>query len=79
MQAKPRGQSGPDLKAMGSRIRSLRGDILQQDFARQLGISQSQLSKVESGNAPPTLHVLFMLADRFGKSLDWIVTGKENP
>lgn len=66
----------PDLKSVGSRIRSLRAGILQEEFASQLGISQAQLSKIERGRVAPTLEVLVALAARFGKSLDWIVTGK---
>jgi transcriptional regulator with XRE-family HTH domain len=75
-QSKSPGQSRLDLKAIGSRIRALRGDIVQQEFASQLKISQSQLSKVEGGKVAPTLQMLISLADLFGKSLDWIVTGE---
>jgi len=67
----------PDLKAIGLRIRILRGDVRQQDFARELGLSQSQLSKVERGRIAPTLEVLLAISNRFGKSLDWIVRGAE--
>jgi transcriptional regulator with XRE-family HTH domain len=75
-QAKSKGQSKPDLKAIGLRIRSLRGDVVQQEFASRLGISQAQLSKVESGKVCPTLQTLVALAELFGKSLDWIVIGE---
>ena len=47
----------------------------QEELALQLGVSQSQLSKIEGGKVPPTLEILLGLAVRFGKSLDWIVTG----
>ena len=66
---------GPDLKAIGARIRTLRGKLLQEEFASQLRISQGQLSKIERGKMAPTLETLFILANRFGKSLDWMVTG----
>jgi transcriptional regulator with XRE-family HTH domain len=71
------GRSAPDLKVIGSRIRSLRADVLQEDFASQLGISQAQLSKLEHGKVAPSLDVLVMLSGQFKKSLDWIVTGKK--
>ncbi len=66
-----------DLKAIGARVRALRGTVLQDEFAPKLGISQGQLSKIESGKIAPTLDVLVKLASRFDKSLDWIVTGQE--
>ena len=62
---------------MGSRIRGLRGEVLQGELAVKIGISQGQLSKIETGRLAPTLETLVRLADQFGKSLDWIVTGKK--
>jgi transcriptional regulator with XRE-family HTH domain len=72
-----RGRLRPDLKAIGLRIRRLRGNVRQQEFAQQLGLSQGQLSKVERGRIAPTLEVLLAVSNRFGKSLDWIVRGAE--
>jgi transcriptional regulator with XRE-family HTH domain len=69
--------SSLDLRAMGLRIRALRGDVLQEDLALKIGISQGQLSKIESGRLAPALETLVRLANQFGKSLDWIVTGKK--
>jgi DNA-binding XRE family transcriptional regulator len=69
--------SSLDLRAMGSRIRALRGEVLQEELAGKIGISQGQLSKIESGRLAPTLETLVRLANEFGKSLDWIVTGKK--
>ena len=65
-----------DLKATGSRIRELRGEMLQGELAEFLGISQGQLSKIERGKLGPTAEMLIRLADKFGKSADWILTGK---
>ena len=64
-----------DLNQIGRRIRSLRGNLLQEDIARYLGISQGQLSKIESGKLPPTVEILIRLTKRFGKSSDWILMG----
>ena len=69
--------SSLDLKAIGARVRALRGGSLQDEFAPKVGISQGQLSKVESGKMAPTLEMLVRLANRSGKSLDWIVTGQD--
>jgi len=65
-----------DLEAVGSRIRELRGAVLQEELAVYLGISQGQLSKLERGRLGPTAEILVRLAERFGKSTDWILTGR---
>jgi transcriptional regulator with XRE-family HTH domain len=68
---------GPDLKALGRRLRELRGfDLSQQEFAKQLGISQSQLSKYERGAAAPPAEILFFVKKHFGVSIDWLLTGE---
>jgi transcriptional regulator with XRE-family HTH domain len=64
-----------DLAAIGKRIRQVRGDEGQEVFAPRLGITQSQLSKVERGVLPPSIEVLLRLKKEFGKSVDWILTG----
>jgi transcriptional regulator with XRE-family HTH domain len=70
-----RNKPKPDLEEIGSRIRGLRGDMRQDELASQLGISQGQLSKIERGQVAPTLEILLGVATKFGKSLDWIVSG----
>ena len=65
-----------DLSAIGSRIRALRGDILQDDLAGYLHIRQGQLSKIERGKTAPSVEVLVLLSDRFHKSVDWILRGE---
>ena len=66
-----------DLKGIGARVRALRGRTRQEEFAPKVGISQGQLSKIESGRIAPTLELVVKLANRFGRSLDWIVTGRD--
>ena len=62
---------------MGRRLRELRGfDTKQADFARQLGISQGQLSRYEKGKSEIGAEVLLRMSQRFGKSIEWILTGK---
>jgi transcriptional regulator with XRE-family HTH domain len=66
-----------DLKAIGRRIREIRGfDLTQAEFARMLGIGQSQLSKYELGQSAPTMQILLKLKAYSGRSVDWILTGK---
>jgi transcriptional regulator with XRE-family HTH domain len=66
-----------DLGAVGRRIRQTRGfELTQEDFARQLGISQSQLSKYERGLALPAAEVLLRMKRKFRVSVDWLLTGE---
>jgi len=60
---------------IGSRIRKLRSEILQEELAAYLHIRQGQLSKIERGKSAPTLEVLILLSDKFQKSVDWILRG----
>ena len=68
----------PDLRAIGRRIREIRGfDRTQREFGKMLGVGQTQLSKYEKGLSAPTLELLLKLKSYSGRSLDWIVTGGE--
>ena len=70
-------RDAPDLRALGRRLRELRGfDLTQEEFAKELGISQSQLSKYERGVAGPPADILFFLKKRFRVSIDWLLTGE---
>jgi transcriptional regulator with XRE-family HTH domain len=67
-----------DLKGIGRRIREIRGfGLTQADFARILGIGQTQLSKYELGQSAPTLGILLKLKTYGRKTIDWIVTGED--
>jgi transcriptional regulator with XRE-family HTH domain len=66
-----------DWKAVGRRLRELRGyDTNQEKFARELGISQGQLSRYEKGKSDISAEVLLRISQRFGRSIEWILTGK---
>jgi transcriptional regulator with XRE-family HTH domain len=66
-----------DWKVVGRRIRELRGfDINQAKFARDLGVSQGQLSKYEQGSSEIGAEVLIRLARKSGKTIEWLLTGK---
>jgi len=65
-----------DLRAIGARVRELRGNTLQEELAEFLGISQGQLSRIESGKLGPNIEVLLRLVEKFGTTSDWILTGR---
>lgn len=65
-----------DLKAVGRRIRELRGyDTKQAEMAHAVGVSQSYLSAIERGKKEPGVAVLYRIAKRYGKSIEWLLTG----
>jgi transcriptional regulator with XRE-family HTH domain len=71
-------QVSADLKAIGRRIREIRGfDLTQGEFGHILGMTQAQLSKYELGLSAPTPDILLKLKAHSGKTIDWILTGEE--
>ena len=64
---------------MGRRVRELRGfDIVQAQFARELGISQGQLSRYEQGRSEIGAGILLRLARRSGKTIEWLLTVRDS-
>ena len=60
---------------VGERIRQVRGDRTQEDFAKSVGILQGTLSKYERG-ATPAPAVLLEIARVGGTSVEWLLTGQ---
>ena len=59
------------------RIRELRGNEHQEDFAPFLGITQGQLSKIERGKLAPSVTVLLRLREISGGDDRLDVDGEE--
>jgi transcriptional regulator with XRE-family HTH domain len=67
-----------DWAAVGLRVRELRGfQVKQGDFALAIGVSQAQLSRYEKGISEMSAEALLGLAELSGKSIEWILTGRE--
>ncbi len=67
-----------DWKSVGRRVREIRGfDANQAVFARDLGISQGQLSRYEQGASEIGAAVLLRLARKSGKTIEWLLTGSD--
>jgi transcriptional regulator with XRE-family HTH domain len=67
-----------DWVAVGRRIRELRGfDTKQGELAEMLGIGQSHISAIERGLKEPGALVLYRISKLFGKTVEWLLTGKE--
>ena len=68
-----------DLAGIGRRIRQLRGfETTQAAFARRIHVAQSYLSALERGEKEPGAAVLLAISREFGKSVDWLLTGKKH-
>jgi transcriptional regulator with XRE-family HTH domain len=67
-----------DWKAVGRRIRELRGfDVTQADLANRLGVSQGYLSMIEHGRGEVGAEVLLAISREFDRPLEWLLTGEE--
>jgi transcriptional regulator with XRE-family HTH domain len=63
--------------AVGRRIRELRGfDMTQEELAERLGVSQGYLSTIERGKREIGGGILLAISQEFGKSMEWLLTGK---
>jgi transcriptional regulator with XRE-family HTH domain len=71
-------KAGVDRRAVGRRLRELRGfELNQAALARELGVSQAQLSRYEKGTSEMGAEVLLRISRRFGKSMEWVLTGED--
>lgn len=60
------------------RIKKIRGDISQTDFAIKLGVSRSTILHYEKGDSSPNATFLNAVCDIFNISPAWILTGSGN-
>ncbi len=52
--------------------------MTQAEFAHQIGVTQSYLSALERGEKEAGSAVLLAISREFGKSVDWLLTGKKH-
>ncbi len=76
------GPSEPDQtkahqKAIGARIRAIRGQRSQRVFATLLDSTQGYISDLERGRCFPSVAFLTRLKDLSGRSYHWFLTGQE--
>ena len=64
-----------DAKTLGGRIRLLRGDLTQSEFADILRIKQAMVSRYEADKETPSPRVLLRIGQFSGRSLEWLLTG----
>ena len=72
-----RGLTPIDWKSRWRRVRELRGfDVTQEALADRLGVTQGYLSIIERGKCDVGAKVLLAISREFGKSIEWLLTGK---
>lgn len=66
-------------KLFGNRIMKLRKEknLTQSELADILGVQKTQISEMENGNRTTTIEKLYILADYFNVSIDYLV-GRTN-
>lgn len=67
------------LKELGSRIRQVRGDKSQAEFAEELGVHQITVSRWENGRRQISFSDLQKIAQRYGVNIKWLATGLAEP
>jgi transcriptional regulator with XRE-family HTH domain len=70
-------ENGLNREDIGLRIRAIRGERSQKEFAKITGATQSYISDLERGKCFPSVTFLARLSELSGRSYDWILTGKE--
>jgi transcriptional regulator with XRE-family HTH domain len=66
-----------DPKTLGERIRYLRGDMTQSEFADILRIKQAMISRYEANKETPSPKVLLRIAQFSNRSIEWLLTGAD--
>lgn len=65
--------------AIGARIRELRGDLTQDEFAKRLNVARKTVVRWEAGAAIPDGASLLSLLLEFGAEPRWLLTGESPP
>ena len=63
------------METLGDRIKIIRGETNQTQFASSLGITQTKLSRYERNTTPPEIDFLVRLSRQYAVSLDWLLLG----
>jgi transcriptional regulator with XRE-family HTH domain len=68
-------QNVHDRRAIGRRIRFLRGDLSQAVFAERVGVSRAALANYETGRTIPNQEVVRKICEQYDISEDFITSG----
>ena len=67
--------TGQLVVRFGERLRSLREEhgLSQEELARELNITRTQIANMEHDRSDPTPHTLVFMRQRFSVSVDWLL------
>lgn len=60
---------------LSERLRKIRGQLGQKEFAERIGSSQTGVSAYEKGQRKPDYETLIRVSQEFGVTLDWLLLG----
>ncbi len=63
----------------GQRLRKARGEMSQTTLSEVLGVSKAQISYLENDKSGFSVDLAVRIANACHVSLDWLLTGRENP
>ncbi len=66
------------MRELGNRLRLIRKDRTQEEFASRYGIPQGTLSKFERGKLEPGIDFLTEVSKGEGISISWLLTGERD-
>lgn len=64
-------------QSVGARMRSLRGDLSQDEFASRLGVHKETIGKYERDRMLPGSDVLTRLRQDWRVDINWLLTGED--
>jgi len=66
-------------EVLATRVRAQRTalGLTQEELAGELGVTHQHISRIEAGQAVPSLDLLVGLAERLGVTCDYLLTGQE--
>lgn len=53
-------------------------ELTQEEFAREIGISRAQVSRIESANQIPSAEIIKNICIKFNVSADWLLGNDKN-
>ena len=61
---------------LGDRLKALRGDLKQEDFAKAIAINRDSLRAYETGRSLPNAKVLAEICTKFSTNPQWLLLGE---
>lgn len=65
------------MSDIGERLKLLRGETSQYEFAKMIGIHRNTLVRYETGAGPPDADFISMICQKFKVSADWLIFGAD--